>query len=74
MINFFFNFIKFWFKMQLLANITTESSEFRVYMNTIYCEAGLYEKALDHLERNKNTILDRLYYDETRGDLFKFNL
>lgn len=30
-------------------------------------EAGLYEKAIKHLEENTKYILDRLRYEEMRG-------
>ena len=36
-------------------------------MNSLYVEAGLYDKALKHLEENKAVILDKLVLEERRG-------
>ncbi len=38
-----------------------------MYQAMVYVEAGLFEKAVKHLEENAVYILDKLKYEEMRG-------
>ncbi|CAK8697492.1 unnamed protein product [Clavelina lepadiformis] len=47
-----------------------EHSELLLYQTDILVEAGLHQRALEHLEGNKDRIVDKLTWLETKGDLF----
>lgn len=49
-----------------------ETSELCLYQNMLYREAGLYEKAAEHLETNKKVIIDKLCLEEMRGKRLSF--
>ena len=54
-----------------MKTINYETSEFKLYMNMIYCEAGMYDKAIQLLEENKKTILDKTAVLENLGEFKK---
>ncbi|KRY31023.1 N-alpha-acetyltransferase 16, NatA auxiliary subunit, partial [Trichinella spiralis] len=56
-------------KTQNIETYDIESSEFLLYQNMVYREAGKFEIALYHLESNKDHIYDRRSYLELKGEL-----
>ena len=50
-----------------MKTINYETSEFKLYMNMIYCEAGMHDKAIKLLEENRKTILDKEAMLESLG-------
>ncbi|KRX99531.1 N-alpha-acetyltransferase 16, NatA auxiliary subunit, partial [Trichinella pseudospiralis] len=56
-------------KTQNIEAYDIESSEFLLYQNMVYREAGKFEIALYHLESNKDHIYDRRSYLELKGEL-----
>ncbi|XP_002131267.2 N-alpha-acetyltransferase 15, NatA auxiliary subunit-like [Ciona intestinalis] len=46
-----------------------EHSELLLYQNYILQEAGLFQQAMEHLETNKEKIVDKLSWLEYKGDL-----
>ena len=47
-----------------------EQSELLLYQGMVYYEAGLYDKAIKHLEENAKYILDKLKLEEMRGNSY----
>lgn len=47
-----------------------EQSELLLYQSMVYYEAGLYDKAIKHLEENAKYILDKLKLEEMRGNSY----
>ena len=45
-----------------------DHSELLLYQGDILKEAGLYQKALDHIEKNKSKIVDPLSFLEMKGN------
>ena len=50
-----------------MKTINYETSEFKLYINMIYQEAGMHEKAIKLLEENRKTILDKTLLLESLG-------
>ncbi|VDP44251.1 unnamed protein product [Soboliphyme baturini] len=48
-----------------------EHSEFLLYENMVYYEAGKYQEAFDHLEAHRPQIFDYVSYLETKGILLR---
>lgn len=57
-------------KTQQSKSIDYETSELLSYQTLVYCEAGLYDQCLKHLEDNRRYLLDKLNAEETKGDIY----
>jgi peptide alpha-N-acetyltransferase len=67
------NILEEFCKTQQTKSIDFEQSELLLYQNMVYAEAGLYEKALKHLDENEKYIVDKLKLQEMRADCY-YNL
>ena len=62
------NIIEEFAKTQQNKKYDYETSEFLLYENMVLREAGLYSKAIEHLNKNESFIVDKLCVEELRAE------
>ena len=64
------NILEEFSKTQQNKKYDYETSEFLLYENMVIREAGLYNKAIEHLNKHQVNIVDKLCVEELKGESY----